>query len=73
MVHRAVGAASPLGERWIGFLSSGGDDYGIHGTPWPVWVERREAVSHGCVRMLNADVKALYDLVDVGTPVLIRD
>ena len=73
VVHPAVGPASPLGERWIGFLSSGGDDYGIHGTPWPVWVERREAVSHGCVRMLNADVKALYDLVEVGTPVLIRD
>ena len=73
VVHPGVGSASPLGERWIGFLSSGGDDYGIHGTPWPVWVERREAVSKGCVRMLNTDVKALYDLVDVGTTVLIRD
>ncbi len=28
--------------------------------------------SHGCVRMNNADVIALYDMVEVGTPVTIR-
>jgi len=30
-----------------------------------------QAVSHGCVRMANADVIALYDEVEAGTPVLI--
>jgi lipoprotein-anchoring transpeptidase ErfK/SrfK len=25
--------------------------------------------SHGCIRMLNADIAELYDLVEVGTPV----
>lgn len=41
----------------------------IHGTPdsEPMGVPK----SHGCVRMRNADVIALYDKVDVGTPVLI--
>jgi lipoprotein-anchoring transpeptidase ErfK/SrfK len=28
--------------------------------------------SHGCIRMKNTDVLELYDLVDVGTPVVIR-
>ena len=29
--------------------------------------------SHGCIRMRNADVAALCDLVEVGTPVNIRE
>ena len=29
--------------------------------------------SHGCIRMRNADVAALFDLVEVGTPVNIRE
>lgn len=29
--------------------------------------------SHGCVRMRNADVIELFDLVDVGTPVFIEE
>jgi len=28
-------------------------------------------VSHGCVRLRNADIEKLYDLVSVGTPVYI--
>lgn len=41
----------------------------IHGTPdsEPMGVP----MSHGCVRMRNDDVVALYDMVDVGTPVII--
>ena len=30
-------------------------------------------VSHGCIRMKNADVVALYDLVEMGTEVNIRE
>ena len=43
----------------------------IHGTPdsEPMGVPR----SHGCVRMRNADVMELFDLVPVGTPVEILD
>ena len=41
----------------------------IHGTPdtEPMGQPR----SHGCVRMRNQDIIALYDQVDVGTPVVI--
>ena len=70
-VHPVTGPASPLGHRWIGFLQQGPNQFGIHGTPWPHWVKIRAAVSNGCVRMLNADVQKLYELVEVGTPVVI--
>jgi len=42
----------------------------IHGTNH----EHRigEAASHGCVRMMNADVIDLFDRVEVGTPVEIK-
>ena len=32
-----------------------------------------EPDSHGCIRMRNADVIELFDLVDVDTPVTIRE
>ena len=70
-VHPVTGPGGPLGHRWIGFLQQGENQFGIHGTPWPHWVKIRAAVSNGCVRMLNAHVQQLYDLVDVGTPVMI--
>ena len=43
----------------------------IHGTPdsEPMGAPH----SHGCVRMRNADVIALFDAVPVGTPVVITD
>jgi lipoprotein-anchoring transpeptidase ErfK/SrfK len=39
----------------------------IHGTPDTV--ELGKPGSHGCVRMRNADLLELFDLVEVGTPV----
>ena len=39
----------------------------IHGTPDDARIG--EPASHGCIRMRNADVIDLFDLVDVGTPV----
>lgn len=43
----------------------------IHGCPdnAPMGVP----LSHGCVRMRNRDIVELFDLVDVGTEVLIRE
>ncbi len=43
----------------------------IHGTP----DEQFEAVpqSHGCIRMRNADLIALFDQVPAGTPVVITE
>ncbi len=42
----------------------------IHGTNHEV--EIGTPASHGCIRMRNADVAELYDLVKEGTPVLIQ-
>ncbi|WCM23973.1 L,D-transpeptidase [Paraburkholderia bryophila] len=43
----------------------------IHGCPdtEPMGV----AASHGCIRMRNADIVDLFDLVEPGTPVLIEE
>ena len=61
------GKKNPLGERWIGFWTDGKDTIGFHGTPDVKSVGK--AVSHGCVRMFDKDVKALFPLVKVGTTV----
>ncbi len=42
----------------------------IHGTPEEFTIGKPS--SHGCIRMLNADIYALYEIVDQGTPVIIR-
>ncbi len=63
----APGASSPLGQRWIGFWTDGQDMIGFHGTPDPSSVGK--AISHGCVRMYDKDVKALFPMVKIGTTV----
>jgi lipoprotein-anchoring transpeptidase ErfK/SrfK len=63
----APGPKNPLGERWIGFWTDGKDTIGFHGTPDVKSIGT--AASHGCVRMHNRDVKALFPLVKVGTTV----
>lgn len=71
-INHTTGPNGPLGDRWIGFHSRGKNDFGIHGTPWPWWVDARAAVSHGCVRMRNEHVRVLFDQVDIGTPVVVK-
>ncbi len=83
---RALGASAP--ERdwilsrilWLSGLEPGFNRLGevdtmrryiyIHGTPdeEPMGV----AISHGCVRMRNSDIIALFERVDIGTRVLIE-
>lgn len=43
----------------------------IHGTPDVM--DLGKPSSHGCVRMRNADVIELFDLVEAGTPVVILE
>ncbi|MFJ5445587.1 L,D-transpeptidase family protein [Methylobacillus methanolivorans] len=43
----------------------------IHGTPDSEPMS--EPHSHGCIRMRNDDVAALFDLVPLHTPVMVRD
>jgi len=47
----------------------GGGVVGVHGTPWP-WL-LGQAVSHGCVRMHNDDVRWLRSRMPAGTPIKI--
>lgn len=56
----------PLGSRWLGLSKRG---YGIHGTNEPESIGQQ--ISHGCIRMHNADVEELFDVVPVGTGVTI--
>lgn len=57
-----------FGGRWMALNVPWGK-YGIHGTdePWSIG----NALSHGCIRMNNKDVKELYKIVRYGTPVKI--
>lgn len=64
------GPENPLGDRWIGFWSDGNNVIGFHGTPNRDSVGR--AASHGCVRMYNEDIRQLFDMVELGTPVIVE-
>jgi lipoprotein-anchoring transpeptidase ErfK/SrfK len=64
------GSDSPLGERWIGFWTDGRNEIGFHGTPDIHLLGT--AISHGCLRMRNSDVRLLYDQVKVGTEIVVR-
>ena len=67
----APGPENPVGVRYMAYFQIGSGEYAIHGTAWPTWVKLRAAVSLGCIRMLNQDVIALFQQVDVGTPVIV--
>lgn len=64
------GPDNPLGVRWIGIWTDGKTQLGFHGTNEPELIGH--AVSHGCIRMLNKDVTALFDQVAIGTPVRVE-
>ena len=60
------------GEQFGGYfmrLSVPWGIYGIHGTnkPWSIG----KAVSGGCIRMKDEDIKYLYKIIPIGTQVLI--
>ena len=57
-----------LGTRWLGIDKQG---YGLHGSVDPTSIGKQ--VTAGCVRMTNKDVEELFDIVPVGTDVMIVD
>jgi L,D-transpeptidase YbiS len=57
--------AEVLGDFALGF----GDGYFIHGTLYKRLLGI--SVTHGCVRLGDDDLKALYDQVPIGTPIYI--
>ncbi len=64
------GPDNPLGVRWIGIWTDGKTQLGFHGTDQPELIGK--AVSHGCMRMHNKDVTALYEYVQMGTAVTVE-
>jgi L,D-transpeptidase ErfK/SrfK len=64
------GPNNPLGERWLGFWTDGQNYIGFHGTPNEQSVGR--AASHGCVRMYNRDIREMFEMVSMGTPVKVE-
>jgi lipoprotein-anchoring transpeptidase ErfK/SrfK len=64
------GPKNPLGARALYLYANGADTlYRIHGTNQPDSIG--QAVSSGCVRMLNMDVIDLYGRVNEGTKVVV--
>jgi lipoprotein-anchoring transpeptidase ErfK/SrfK len=59
---------NPMGEA---ALTLRGGQYAIHGTNRPSSIGG--FVSYGCIRMYNQDIRELYRLVHVGTPVIVED
>ena len=54
-----------LGEYALGF----GKGYFIHGTLYPRLLGKN--VTHGCIRLNDEDLKSVYQLARVGTPIMI--
>lgn len=67
---RSAGANSALGLRWIGFTQVEEGIIGFHGTPTVSSIG--QAASHGCVRMRNEDVVAMFEQVAIGTRVVVE-
>jgi lipoprotein-anchoring transpeptidase ErfK/SrfK len=65
--HMPGGIDNPLGAR---ALYLGGTLYRIHGSNDPDTIG--QAVSSGCFRLTNDDIKDLYDRVAVGTTVIVQ-
>ncbi len=64
------GPDNPLGPRWIGIWTDGKTQLGFHGTNQEELIG--QAVSHGCIRMRNRDVLALFEQVEMGTRVIVQ-
>jgi len=60
-------ANNPMGAA---ALTLRGGEYAIHGTNQPASIGG--FVSYGCIRMFNRDIRELYSLVDIGTPVVVE-
>ncbi len=67
IINKIKNPGGVLGTRWMQFTWR---EHGIHGTNQPQSIGK--AVSLGCVRMYNQDVEAVYDKVQINTPIVIR-
>ncbi len=58
------GPNNPVGVYWMSLSAPG---FGIHGTPHPETIGRRE--SHGCFRLTNWDIVRVIQMTPTGTPI----
>lgn len=65
------GPGNPLGSRWVAFLPMEDGVIGFHGTFQTELIG--QAVSHGCIRMRNADIEAMYQHLALGVPIIVRE
>ena len=64
-----IPGGSPHNPMGVAALTLVGGEYAIHGTNAPGSVGH--FVSHGCIRMYNADISDLFQRVAVGTTVVV--
>jgi len=67
---RVIPGGAPNNPMGVAALTMRNGVYAIHGTNNPGSVGR--FVSHGCIRMYNRDIRELYSMVAVGTPVIVE-
>ncbi|WP_026695469.1 L,D-transpeptidase [Peribacillus kribbensis] len=67
IINKQPNPGGPFGVMWMGLSKP---TYGIHGTDDPSSIGRD--MSHGCIRMQNADVQELSSMVPIGTVVRIH-
>ena len=67
---RVIPGGAPNNPMGAAALTLRGGEYAIHGTNRPGSIGG--FVSHGCIRMYNSDIRALYAMVSVGTPVVVE-
>jgi len=64
-----IPSGSPHNPMGVAAMTLAGGEYAIHGTNDPASIGH--FVSHGCVRMYNADITDLYERVGIGTTVVV--
>jgi lipoprotein-anchoring transpeptidase ErfK/SrfK len=65
-----IAGGSPHNPMGVAAMTLAGTEYAIHGTNQPGLIGH--FVSHGCIRMLNADITDLFERVSVGTRVVVE-
>jgi len=76
MAYGGLGDQTWAMPKWIGFYYSGNLQNGIHALPYINGVKERSsdlgrAVSHGCVRLSDANVEKLYKWIQIGDPITV--
>ena len=76
---RLEAASTDFVAVWSDRSTTFDGDVGFHGIPWagdrsnPLWTPLGQAaVSHGCVRMADANARLLYTFLPDGAPVAVQ-